>query len=222
MFYVFVLAFYLLMLTFLTLDCCLPRLLNDLRAAWRFLWVSITLSLRVWSYVWLLSSFLTASFFVFIFLSSAAVAFFVATALTWLLTCWHDVFHCRLHLWVSCSCICSQCARFSFDSCLCPCACSLAIVCWSQTLTGDGVLCVGRFVSSSAGPASTSVLLLRIWHSVRDSLYLAASAHGTLSAFYIRSQTLTGVGVLCGCRSGRTSCCRLRGLCGLCFLCAST
>ena len=149
--------------TFQTLDCCLPRLLNDLRAAWRIFCLGLDHSrLSVVDYFWLLSSFLTASFVVFTFLSSAAVAFFVATALTWLLTCWHDVFHCRLHLWVSCSCICSQCARFSFDSCLCPCACSLTIVCWSQTLTGDGVLCVGRFVSSSAGPASTSVLLLRI------------------------------------------------------------
>ena len=47
-------------------------------------------------------------------------------------------------------------------------------------------------------------------------MYLAASAHGTLSAFYIRSQTLTGVGVLCGCRAGRTFCCRLWASCGLC------
>ena len=51
---------------------------------------------------------------------------------------------------------------------------------------------------------------------MRDSLFLAASAHGTLSAFYIRSQTLTGVGVLCGCRAGRTFCCRLWASCGLC------
>ena len=150
-----------LIATFLTLDCCLPRLLNDLRAAWRICCLG---SLSPFGCGLLLASFflLDGVFYLLYFLSSAAVTSSVAMALTWLLTCWYDVLHCRLHLWASCSCIWSQCARFSFDSCLCPCACSLTIVCWSQTLTGDGVLCVGRFVSSSAGPASTSVLLLRI------------------------------------------------------------
>ena len=152
-----------LIATFLTLDCCLPRLLNDLRAAWRICCLGLAHSRpSVVDYFGLLYFFLTAFFSFVYFLSSAAVTSSVAMALTWLLTCWQDVLHCRLHLWASCSCIWSQCARFSFDSCFCPCACSLTVVCWSQTFTGDGVLCVGRFVSSSAGPASTSVLLLRI------------------------------------------------------------
>ena len=52
-------------------------------------------------------------------------------------------------------CICLQCALLGSDCCLCLLARYFSR-CWSQTLTGDGVLCVGRYVSMSVGSASTS------------------------------------------------------------------
>ena len=44
-----------------------------------------------------------------------------------------------------------------------------------------------------------------ICRSVRYSLLVVASAHGMPSAISTRSQTLTGDGVLCGCRANRAS-----------------
>ena len=51
----------------------------------------------------------------------------------------------RLHLCVSCLGICSQCALLGFNGCFCHVGMLLRCRCWSQALTGDGVVCVGRF-----------------------------------------------------------------------------
>ena len=57
-----------LIATFLTLDCCLPRLLNDLRAAWRICCLGLAHSRpSVVDYFGLLSFFLTAFFLLYIF-----------------------------------------------------------------------------------------------------------------------------------------------------------
>ena len=112
---------------------------------------------------------------------------------------WHDSFP-PSPLWLLLG-ICSQCARLGFDCCLCLLACYFSRG-WSQTLTGDGVLCVGRYVSMSVGSASTSAsFALAFECSVRYSMLVGASALGMPSAISIRSQTLTGDGVLCGCRA---------------------
>ena len=106
---------------------------------------------------------------------------------TRILALWYGLMHFRPHFCVFCSGNCLQCALLGSDSSLCLDCTVLHCRCWSQTLTGDGVLCVGRFVSLSVGPASTSVSLAhafvtecatRCWWLPLPSACPPPSAHG--------------------------------------------